>query len=196
MASFTDAGAADAPAAAELNVWRKTIAERQQRNLTPEQIARSRAVNERQLRLAQHAKKGARLEKCTKMSRAAVAGSMMSFGSASAPAMQAAPAFGGFGAGVPAPAPASGFGGFSFGAAPSAPPAAPAARTADLFGAVSAPRQTAAMACANSAQAKTALESLKNAALADDDEAGEELVQAAQLQLSAAGHAWAARGDE
>merc|ERR550514_1757758 len=82
MASF---GHDAAPAVAELTAWRQTIARRQSAVRTPEDIARARATSERQARLQMHAKKSARLEKCSKMSRAAMAGSMMAFGASALP---------------------------------------------------------------------------------------------------------------
>ena len=164
-----------APAPAELTAWRQTIARRQSAVRTPEDIARARAASERQTRLQMHAKKSARLEKCSKISRAAMAGSMMAFGASALP--------------TPATrAPAVG--------APPPPPAlATPASTISLFGASATPFQTPAMAVERSAQARLALVSLKAAAEEDDDDAGDEMLESAQRQLLAAGHAWAAKGD-
>merc|ERR1719326_460941 len=65
-----------------------------------------------------------------------------------------------------------------------------------LFGASATPCQTPAMAVERSAQARLALQSLKAAAEEDNDDAGDEMLESAQQQLLAAGHAWAADGDE
>ncbi len=185
MASF---GHDAAPAVAELTAWRQSIARKQSAARTPEDIARARATSERQARLQMHAKKSARLEKCSKMSRAAMAGSMMSWSSAAPPPV---PAFGGSGASAPSMFAA---GARAFGAPPPAP-ATPAA-TMSLFGASATPCQTPAMAVERSAQARLALQSLKAAAEEDNDDAGDEMLESAQQQLLAAGHAWAADGDE
>merc|ERR1719482_373397 len=82
----------------------------------------------------------------------------------------------------------------AFGAPPPAP-ATPAA-TMSLFGASATPCQTPAMAVERSAQARLALQSLKAAAEEDNDDAGDEMLESAQQQLLAAGHAWAADGDD
>merc|ERR1719326_1070471 len=81
------------------------------------------------------------------------------------------------------------------GAPPPPPALATPASTISLFGASATPFQTPAMAVERSAQARLALVSLKAAAEEDDDDAGDEMLESAQRQLLAAGHAWAARGD-
>merc|ERR1719326_2805896 len=81
------------------------------------------------------------------------------------------------------------------GAPPPPPALATPASTISLFGASATPFQTPAMAVERSAQARLALVSLKAAAEEDDDDAGDEMLESAQRQLLAAGHAWAAKGD-